>query len=158
MVRTPCTITVSSTEETAQLAVALGARLQPGDTVLLDGVVGAGKTHFARHLIQSLLRVQEDVPSPTFTLVQTYETRSGSLWHADLYRLSSIFEIEELGLTDAFDDAICLIEWPDRLAQLMPRDALTIGFAQGTTEDSRVLSAEWTDPKWVAMMQNWTAS
>lgn len=158
MVSTPCSLTVTSAEETARLAVALGAALKPGDTVLLDGVVGAGKTHFARHLIQSLLVAPEDVPSPTFTLVQTYDTRSGSLWHADLYRVSSVFEIEELGLTEAFDAAICLVEWPDRLAQLTPVDALTIRFADGTTEHSRVLTVCWTDPKWEPMMLNWSGA
>ncbi|WP_282128216.1 tRNA (adenosine(37)-N6)-threonylcarbamoyltransferase complex ATPase subunit type 1 TsaE [Roseobacter litoralis] len=153
-----CSFTVGSAEQTAQRAVALGALLRPGDTILLDGVVGAGKTHFARHLIQSLLDVAEDVPSPTFTLVQTYDTRSGSLWHADLYRLSSVFEIEELGLTEAFETEICLIEWPDRLAQLTPNDALTIRFAQGAPENSRTLTLDWTDPKWEAVVLSWKAS
>ncbi|ABG30169.1 tRNA (adenosine(37)-N6)-threonylcarbamoyltransferase complex ATPase subunit type 1 TsaE [Roseobacter denitrificans] len=157
MVCTPRTVTVGSAEETAQLAVALGVRLRPGDTLLLDGAVGAGKTHFARHMIQSLLREPEDVPSPTFTLVQTYDTSSGSLWHADLYRLSSVYEIEELGLSEAFDTAICLIEWPDRLGQLTPNDALFLRFTQGATDDSRIVTARWTDPKWNAPLQDWNA-
>ena len=158
MVCIPRRFTVSSEQETARLAGYLGACLKAGDTVLLDGVVGAGKTHFARHLIQSLLNAPEDVPSPTFTLVQTYDTRSGPLWHADLYRLSSIFEIEELGLTEAFDSAICLVEWPDRLGRLTPDDALTIQFDQGATEYSRKLAVDWTDPKWEPKLLNWTAS
>ena len=158
MVCIPRRFTVSSEQETARLARCLGACLKAGDTVLLDGVVGAGKTHFARHLIQSLLTAPEDVPSPTFTLVQTYDTRSGPVWHADLYRLSSIFEIEELGLTEAFDSAICLVEWPDRLGELTPDDALTIQFDQGATEHSRKLAVDWTDPKWEPKMLNWTAS
>ena len=60
--------------------------LKPGDTVLLEGDIGAGKTHIARQLIQSLQDRPEDVPSPTFTLIQTYDTRAGEIWHADLYR------------------------------------------------------------------------
>jgi len=124
----------SSPEETGDLARRIGAALRPGATLLLDGGVGAGKTHFARALIQSLLLSPEDVPSPTFTLVQTYDGRSGEIWHADLYRLSSPDEVVELGLEEAFETAICLIEWPDRLGELAPPDALTLRFvADGET-------------------------
>ena len=107
-------LTLHDADQTARLAVTLGRALTAGDVVLLTGDVGAGKTHFARALIQSLLAVPEDVPSPTFTLVQTYDAPAAAIWHADLYRLTSVYEIEELGLTDAFSDAICLVEWPDR--------------------------------------------
>ncbi|MEP1612882.1 MAG: tRNA (adenosine(37)-N6)-threonylcarbamoyltransferase complex ATPase subunit type 1 TsaE [Roseobacter sp.] len=138
----------ASPNETALFATNLGSKLKPGDVVLLNGTVGAGKTHFARHLIQSLLLTPEDVPSPTFTLVQNYETVSGTLWHADLYRVSSIHEIEELGLTEAFDTAICLIEWPDRLGSLAPISALTLGLEDGETEDTRFLKASWSDQRW----------
>ncbi len=78
--------------------------------MLLDGPVGAGKTTLARAAILSILPEPEDVPSPTFTLVQTYDTTRGPLWHCDLYRLSSVLEIEELGLEEAFETAITLIE------------------------------------------------
>ncbi|MCA1336030.1 tRNA (adenosine(37)-N6)-threonylcarbamoyltransferase complex ATPase subunit type 1 TsaE [Pseudooceanicola marinus] len=113
-------------EATAGLARRLGARLAPGDVILLSGGIGAGKTHFARALIQSLLAEPEDVPSPTFTLVQEYDTTRGPLWHADLYRLSDPMEVVELGLEEAFETAICLVEWPDRLADLTPADALSL--------------------------------
>ncbi|EAQ02995.1 hypothetical protein OB2597_12663 [Pseudooceanicola batsensis HTCC2597] len=117
-----------SPEETGDLACLVGAGLRPGDTILLDGAVGAGKTHFARCLIQSLLDVPEDVPSPTYTLVQTYQTGAGEIWHADLYRLSSATEVVELGLEEAFETAVCLIEWPDRLGDLAPAGALCLTF------------------------------
>lgn len=149
MIRPPLNLTLPSPDATARLAEALGARLRPGDCLLLDGPIGAGKTHFARALIQSLMEQPEDVPSPTFTLVQTYDTAAGELWHADLYRLSSPEEIEELGLTEAMETAICLIEWPDRLGPLTPPDALSLSFA--TTEeadDSRRLTLTWTAPHW----------
>ena len=119
-------LTLHDADQTARLAVTLGRALAAGDVVLLTGDVGAGKTHFARALIQSLLTVPEDVPSPTFTLVQTYDALAAAIWHADLYRLTSVYEIEELGLTDAFSDAICLVEWPDRLGDLRPEDALDL--------------------------------
>lgn len=155
MVQSPLNITLASPDETARYAAHLGADLVPGDTVLLHGPVGAGKTHFARQLIQSLLMIPEDVPSPTFTLVQVYETTAGPMWHTDLYRISSTFEIEELGLLEAFETAICLVEWPDRLAEMAPKRALNLIFAQGSGEDARNLTAEWTAHRWTGPMQKW---
>jgi len=143
-------LTFQTPDTTRDFATALARTLRSGDVVLLSGNVGSGKTHFARSLIQSLLITPEDVPSPTFTLVQTYETQRGPIWHADLYRLTSVSEIEELGLTDAFIDAICLVEWPDRLADLRPRDALDITLSAGDGEVSRQFEAVWNDPKWDA--------
>ncbi len=141
-------------EDTAHLATRIGAVLVPGDCVLLAGPIGAGKTHFARHLIQSLQDFPEDVPSPTFTLVQTYDTAAGELWHADLYRLTALDEVEELGLTDAFDTAICLVEWPDRLGDLAPTSALHLAFATDPScETCRILTCSWSDPKWCAKME-----
>jgi len=119
--------TLTSPEATARLAAALGDGLSAGDILCLEGDLGAGKTHLARSLIQHLQAAKgpvEDVPSPTFTLVQTYETGGQEIWHADLYRLSDPQEVDELGLTDAFDTAICLVEWPDRLGPEMPARAL----------------------------------
>lgn len=132
--------------EMQQLARQIGRRLSPGDVVLLRGAVGAGKTTFARALIQDRLVEPEDVPSPTFTLVQTYATENGPLWHCDLYRLGSVFEIEELGLTEAFDTAICLVEWPEILGNLAPASALTLQFEPA--EDARRVTASFTDPRW----------
>lgn len=109
---------------------ALGARiaacLMPGDTLLLTGPIGAGKSHLSRAIIRARLGRMEDVPSPTFTLVQTYDEPAGDIWHADLYRLSHPDEVLELGLYDAFDTAICLVEWPDRLGTRAPTDAIDL--------------------------------
>lgn len=143
-----------SAEQTADLARSIGRGLRPGDTILLEGDIGAGKTHFARSLIQSLQDAPEDVPSPTFTLVQTYETRNGPLWHADLYRLGGPDEIVETGLLDAMETAICLIEWPDRLGPDAPDTALTLQFANGATEDSREITATSAAPAhWVGRLE-----
>ena len=152
MTRSPLTLDWKDADATAACAIRLGAVLSAGDVVLLDGPVGAGKTHFARALIQSILDVPEDVPSPTFTLVQTYDTARGALWHADLYRVSMDSEIDELGLVEAFEDAICLIEWPDRLGPLRPADALSIEIE--TREDARRAHLNWTDARWGHLMQN----
>lgn len=143
-----------SPDNTGLIAHQIGELLRPGDTILLDGPVGAGKTHFARSLIQSLLIVPEDVPSPTFTLVQTYDTRAGEVWHSDLYRLTSPHEVIELGLTDAFDDAICLIEWPDRLGDLAPADALRITF-RATGDDARQIDVVGSE-RWNALLEGTT--
>ena len=112
--------------ETKALAIGIRENLQNGDIILLKGEIGAGKSHFARSLIQAAMGKLEEVPSPTFTLVQTYDTIIGSIWHADLYRLSDQSEVFELGLIDAFGNDIVLIEWPDRLGYLEPQDALTV--------------------------------
>lgn len=157
MINSPATITLSSPEQTANLATRISAAVSPGDCLLLEGPIGAGKTHFARHLIQSLLLLPEDVPSPTFTLVQTYDVPTGELWHADLYRLSSLDEIEELGLVDAFDSTVCLIEWPDRLAELTPSHALLLSLALDPDHpDTRHLTFTWSDAKWQMLMDRIT--
>ena len=152
------TLTLVDPDDTAHHAAVLAGGLRPGDVILLTGDVGAGKTHFARALIKTLLLSPEDVPSPTFTLVQTYETKLGEIWHADLYRLTSTLEIEELGLIDAFDTAICLVEWPDRLGDLTPSSALSICLDAGLTPDLRLLSANWRDDRWTERLAVWQAS
>lgn len=141
-------LTLHSPEETCALAERLSASLRPGDVLLLSGGIGAGKTHFARCLIHALQDTPEDVPSPTFTLVQVYDTEAGELWHADLYRLSDPDQCVELGLTDAFEDAICLVEWPDRLEDLAPGNALSLDFTTDERECVRHLAMRWTDPRW----------
>lgn len=156
MLTSPAQFSLRSPEATSQAAARLAPRLVPGDVILLSGSVGAGKTHFARHLIQSVLNAPEDIPSPTFTLVQTYDTSIGQIWHSDLYRISSTFEIEELGLSEAFDTAICLIEWPDRLGELRPASALELAFEDGTDDDARILTATWTAEHWPDRLAEWT--
>ncbi len=148
------TLSMQTPDQTALLAGRIGALVRPGDCLLLDGPVGAGKTHFARHLIWSLMQVREDVPSPTFTLVQTYETLAGELWHADLYRLGTLDEIEELGLVEAFDQAICLIEWPQLLGSLTPHSALTLIFqTDSANENTRHISFYATDARWTPLLR-----
>lgn len=138
----------TSPEETARLATRLGARLGIGACVLLEGGIGAGKSHFARALIQSRLATPEDVPSPTFTLVQTYDLPECELWHADLYRLADPDQVMELGLLDAFQSAICLVEWPDRLQDLAPADALTVRLEDAEKPNARKITFSWRDSAW----------
>lgn len=120
-------VRLDTPEATDALAERFAKVLTPGDTLLLSGALGAGKTHLARALIRAVLgNPQEPVPSPTFTLVQIYEAPQVTIWHADLYRLTDPGELDELGLFEAVDDAIRLIEWPDRLAQDWPENALLL--------------------------------
>jgi len=154
MLTSPHKLDLPDADSTARFGAAVAQKLTHGDCVLLSGSVGAGKTHFARALIQSILPLPEDVPSPTFTLVQTYDTNRGSLWHVDLYRISTDTEIDELGLFDAFDSAICLVEWPDRLGSFAPQTALSI--ALEPTGEGRWATLSWSDKKWAAYLQEAT--
>ncbi len=130
---------------TARLAARLAPLLRPGDTLLLAGPIGAGKSFFARALIRNLLgNPAEDVPSPTFTLVQTYTTGDTVVWHADLYRIGHQDEAVELGLVEAFEAAICLVEWPDRLGDLAPADPLLLTF-EAHPEGHHSLKVEGSD-------------
>lgn len=145
------TIQLPSPEATKELAANIAPTLRPGDTLLLVGEIGAGKSHFARALIQTRLAavgITEDVPSPTFTLVQTYNDTITEIWHADLYRLTDGQEVYELGLEDAFRTAICLVEWPDKLDIIEPANALTIRFEYGPFDDARILTFEANSERW----------
>jgi tRNA threonylcarbamoyladenosine biosynthesis protein TsaE len=120
------TVILPDPSATDRFAEQLAPRLRPGLPVLLIGAVGAGKSHLARAVIRQLCGQMIDVPSPTFTLVQTYDTPRGEVWHADLYRLTNPADADELGLVDAMARVITLVEWPDRLGRRYPAPALTL--------------------------------
>jgi tRNA threonylcarbamoyladenosine biosynthesis protein TsaE len=115
---------------TDRLGRALARLLRPGDLVALYGDLGAGKTALARALIRALPGPEgaatEEVPSPTFTLVQIYERDPAPVWHFDLYRLERAEEVHELGLSEALAEGIALVEWPERLGALLPAAALSV--------------------------------
>jgi tRNA threonylcarbamoyladenosine biosynthesis protein TsaE len=110
---------------THALAARIAGLARPGDAILLEGGLGSGKTSFARGFLGAL-GIAEEVPSPTFTLLQTYDTRIGPVWHIDLYRLKHPREALELGIEDGRAEAVLLVEWPERLGPLRPADALTV--------------------------------
>jgi tRNA threonylcarbamoyl adenosine modification protein YjeE len=137
---------------TACLARVMAALLKPGDVIALEGPVGAGKTHFARAFIRARQGdLAEDVPSPTFTLVQTYDDPMGTeIWHADLYRLTHPDELIELGLDDAMRDAVVLIEWPDHGGPLP--DPLVLGLEPAHDfPELRRITLAGSEPRWGAM-------
>jgi tRNA threonylcarbamoyladenosine biosynthesis protein TsaE len=170
----PASVGIPLPDEAATLALArsLTGLLQAGDVVFLIGDLGAGKTTFARGLINALPPVgdtgvgdtgvgdtgvgdtgvgdtgadgvgsgdgagDEEVPSPTFTLVQIYERRPAPVWHVDLYRLERPEEVEELGLEEAAREAITLIEWPERLGRRIPADRLEVQLSYGEDANAR---------------------
>lgn len=133
-------------EETAAIAHKIATLLRPRDVVLLKGDLGTGKSTFARALIQALCGKDMEVPSPTFTLVQTYETSAFTLYHFDLYRLKRPEEVYELGVEEAYADGVSLIEWPERLGAILPKEALEIEFSYGSHENERILHfTGWKD-------------
>jgi len=115
---------------TQRLGLFLANHMQAGDIVALEGGLGAGKSELARAIIRHLCPDEDDIPSPTFTLVQTYEPETlPQLLHFDLYRLETPEDAFALGIEDAFVDSICLIEWPERLGPYLPATALKVSLA-----------------------------
>lgn len=123
------TIFLADDAATQELGRKLATALRPGDALCLTGPLGAGKSTLARALIRALTTPDEEVPSPTFTLVQFYETAAFPLAHFDLYRLSDPDEAYEIGLDEAMDGGVALIEWPQRLEGRLPATRLDIDIA-----------------------------
>ena len=149
----PMQLYLPSEDATARLARRMAPLLGAGDTLALSGPIGAGKSFFARALIRARLNAvgrDEDIPSPTFTLVQTYDAGDLEIWHSDLYRLTHPDEVLELGLEDAFDTALCLVEWPDRMGNALPETALHLDFAAGDSDDARRLTLRSQTDDWIA--------
>jgi tRNA threonylcarbamoyladenosine biosynthesis protein TsaE len=138
-------IELSDLAATEALAARIAALVRPGDTILLEGDLGAGKTAFARALLRAASADPAlEVPSPTFTLVQSYATSIGTVHHFDLWRLDGPRGLGELGWDEA-RDGIVLVEWPDRLGALRPVDALTVALQATGAESRRATLSGWTD-------------
>ena len=123
------TVALANEQATVRLVTDIAAALEPGDLVTLSGDLGAGKTTFARAMIRYLADNPDiAVPSPTFTLIQTYDLPRFPVVHADLYRLEGPGELAELGFDDLAKEAVVLLEWPDRAAGFLPPDRLDVAF------------------------------
>jgi len=140
---------LSDEAATGRLASSVASLARPGDVILLLGDLGTGKTRFARGFIAARAGRDVDVPSPTFTLVQTYELPGGAVWHFDLYRLQRAQDAAELGIDEAFADGISLVEWPERLDGQVPADRLEIALSYGEGAEERKVSlsgfGRWAD-------------
>lgn len=118
---------IAETEkDTVEIATQFAKTLKVGDIVALYGTLGAGKTAFCRGFIQSLTGMDIEVPSPTFTLLQTYDTNMYPIYHFDMYRLKQPDEAYELGIEDAFTEGVSLIEWPEKLGYLLPKKHIRV--------------------------------
>lgn len=137
--------TSHSMEETISFAHKIASHLHLCDVILLRGELGVGKSVFARAIIQALCGQETEVPSPTFTLVQTYQAPDFILWHFDLYRLKHPDEVYELGIEEAYAHGVSLIEWPECLGNFLPKDYVEIEFTHGSHENERILSLKGWD-------------
>lgn len=141
----PAVLNLADDDETAALGARIAGALKPGDVLLLEGDLGAGKTALARAIIRALLADAElDVPSPTFALVQPYEGKGHVVLHTDLYRLASERDIDELGLFDRAE-AILLVEWPERVPELYRRATGTVTLALPPGRPGRTAYVAFTD-------------
>jgi tRNA threonylcarbamoyladenosine biosynthesis protein TsaE len=138
-------------DATIRLGALLARHLRPADVVALHGDLGAGKTELARAVIRAAAGDPTlIVPSPTFTLVEVYETPRGSIWHFDLYRIETPAQVWELGLEEALADGITLVEWPERLGRLLPAERLDLSLeiVAGDTRRARLKAT----PDWSARL------
>jgi len=147
----PLRIELDGLGATMALGARIAAGLGRGDSVALTGDLGAGKTTLARAVLTAL-GVRETMPSPTFTLVQSYLTPRLQVRHYDLYRIEQEAELDELGLDEALEDGAVLIEWPERAGSRLPEDALTIRL---TILDAASRRAEISGPpRWASLFQD----
>jgi tRNA threonylcarbamoyladenosine biosynthesis protein TsaE len=137
------TIDLPDCAATEALATRIGRLLRPRDAILLEGSFGAGKTYFARSLLRGLTGDPGlEVPSPSYTLVQQYQTPAGEISHFDLWRLGDASALTELGWDDA-RDGIVLVEWPSRLGPWAPKDSLVIELVATGAESRRATITGW---------------
>jgi tRNA threonylcarbamoyladenosine biosynthesis protein TsaE len=136
-------ITSKSENETINLGSRLAGKLADGDILFLKGDLGCGKTVLARAIIRAICHNNKlEIPSPTFTLVQTYETDLAPVWHFDLYRLDTPEEIYEIGWEEALTEGILIIEWPEKLAHLAPEDRIDIVLERSANNKNRTILVE----------------
>jgi tRNA threonylcarbamoyladenosine biosynthesis protein TsaE len=148
------TCTCADPEATRKAAASIAPWLQPGDVILLDGDLGAGKTTFTQGLAAAL-GVEEPVTSPTFTLVRVYPTAAGfPLCHVDVYRLERLSDVRDLALPEMLDDgAVVIVEWGQRAAAALPGDHLQITIEMAAGDGERRLTLNPVGPSWQARMQ-----
>ncbi len=131
---------LSNLKETKNFASTLAKSAKTGDIITFNGDLGVGKTSFIQFFIQSLTNKTLEITSPTFNLLHLHKLDECEIWHFDLYRIKNKEEIYELGIEDAFNYGISLIEWPDIINDILPKDRLEISISFGNNEYSRELN------------------
>lgn len=143
------TLILENKEQTKKIATKLAKMVNLGDIITLSGNLGAGKTSFAQYFIKSLSDLDIEVTSPTFNLLHVYQLKTIEIWHFDLYRLKNSDEVYELGIEDAFIKGVSLIEWPEIIQTILPKDRLDLRIDFSSNKDERILtwkgSSKWTE-------------
>ncbi len=147
-------IKTASEQETIFWAQQISPRLQAGDCLAFFGDLASGKSVFSRAIIQQRAGFDIHVPSPTFTLVQTYDQLEPEIWHLDLYRLESSDDALELGIYEAKQDCILLIEWSERLQDALPAASICIHITNGGSSDERILTFKGADDQLKRILPN----
>ena len=145
---------VKTLSQTKKLAESLAKQLQVGDVICLYGNLGVGKTAFTRFLVQYFCGKKEEVPSPTFTLLQTYDTDEFPIFHFDLYRLKKPDEVLELGIEDAFYDGVSLIEWPEKMGSYLPEKKV-LKIEISCQNEVRTFAFSSKNSKWNERLEKW---
>lgn len=142
-------INIENQNQTEACAQQIAQIARAGDVIALHGTLGMGKSVFCRAFIRALTTPDEEVPSPTFTLVQIYDTDAAELYHFDMYRLETPDDCLELGIEEAFSDGISLIEWPSKIGTYLPWNCLNIEIAPGDNPTARTITfssqGNWLD-------------
>ena len=144
-------IYLSNQEDTKKFATNLAKHAEVGDIITLRGDLGAGKTSFAQYFIQAIAGENIEVTSPTFNLVHLHQLKSVTIWHFDLYRLTDKKEIYELGIEDAMHEGITLIEWPEIISNILPKNRLDLHIATTDKENVRIVSYQASE-KWTEIL------
>ena len=146
------TVSLGSEDDTVRFAAQVWQHVQVGDVIALWGDLGVGKTAFARGFIRAATTATEEVPSPTFTLLQTYDSDLGPIHHFDLYRIEHEGEVLELGIDDAFADGVSLIEWPGNMGRWLPHKRLDLTLETDGDSGTRTAKLSSADPDWQARL------
>lgn len=123
-----------------KLALEISAHAVKDDVIALFGELGTGKTTFAKYFINSF--VADEVTSPTFNLLNLYYTEQFTIWHFDLYRLTNIEEIYDLGIEDAFNDGLTIIEWPELIENILPKSTIRITIKNSAQDSMRLIKVQ----------------
>ena len=135
-------IILNSLAETQEFGKGLAATLEIGSVLCLSGDLGTGKTTLSQAIIKHLSQTEEDITSPTFNLVHTYDAQDFRIWHFDLYRLEKLQDVYELGIEEAFETGVVIIEWPEIINDILPPHATKISISHGGLEEQRVITVQ----------------